>query len=71
MNDVTQLTACIDAMESMRHDDAMSIYKWINVMRKEVRDLELALVAMGMGDFAESALHDLCDGEEVGNDGTR
>ena len=71
MNNVTQLTACIDAMESMRHDDAMSIYKWINVMRKEVRDLELALVAMGMGDFAESALHDLCNGEEVRNDGTR
>lgn len=71
MNDVTQLAACIDAMESMRHDDAMSIYKRINVMRKEVRDLELALVAMGMGDFAESALHDLCNGEEVGNDGTR
>lgn len=71
MNNVTQLTACIDAMESMRHDDAMSIYNWINVMRKEVHDLELALVAMGMGDFAESALQNLCNGEEVGNDGDR
>lgn len=71
MNNVTQLTACIDAMESVRHDDAMSIYNWINVMRKEVRDLELALIAMGMGDHAESALHDLCNGEEVGNDRTR
>lgn len=39
MNNVTQLTACIDAM--------------------------------GMGDFAESALQNLCNGEEVGNDGDR
>ena len=69
MNNVTQLTACINAMDSMRHDDAMSIYNWINVMRKEVHDLELALVAMG--NFAESALQNLCNGEEVGNDGTR